>query len=420
MGALHCPGKYSAHILLPRFCGARCGRAEHRDAAGTRSWIHHQEDEVWRSVHSKRWGSTARAKDHSCRMEEFVNDYENYSYYFEYGDFEDTGKQRYVQKETLHIISVVIYSISFVLGIIGNGIVIWLTACKSKPTVNTIWLLNLAVADLVFVVFLPISIDYVLRDFHWDFGIVMCKLNSFVLVMNMYSSVLFLAVLSLDRYISLVHVDWSQKHRKVRHSWVVCLVVWIIAIILSIPTLIFRDTLKLQNKVVCFTNFMGEEEHLAAMHRHITIVAVRTTVGFLLPFSTITVTGILLAVQVRRSKVIRMSSFSRTVSVIILAFFLCWAPYHIFSLMELSTYISSHLSNVLRVGFPLVTSLAFFNSCVNPLLYVLIGRKVRRLLIRSFLEITKKSLQELSQSISTTQSIAASASAVEPIELSTV
>ncbi|KPP80334.1 hypothetical protein Z043_100018 [Scleropages formosus] len=355
-------------------------------------------------------------------MEEPVFDYENYSYYLEYGDFDDIGRQGYVQKETLHIISVVIYSISFVLGIIGNGLVIWLTTCKRKLTVNTIWLLNLAVADLVFVLFLPVSIDYVLRDFHWDFGVVMCKLNSFVSVMNMYSSVLFLTVLSLDRYVSLVHLDWSQRHRTVRRAWAVCLIVWVFAVALSIPTFIFRDTIELHNKVVCFNNFEREEGHVAAMHRHIAIVAIRTTVGFLLPFSAITVTSVLLAVRVYSSTIVRLSSFSKTVSAIILAFFLCWAPFHVFSLMEISMYISPQLGDVLRVGFPLVTSLAFFNSCVNPLLYVLIGQKVRRLLKRSFLELTKKSLRELSQSVSATQSISvpANAPAAESIELSIV
>uniref|UniRef100_UPI0037E90513 chemerin-like receptor 2 n=1 Tax=Semicossyphus pulcher TaxID=241346 RepID=UPI0037E90513 len=337
-------------------------------------------------------------------MNDSSEDYGNYTYdyYLEYGDFEDL-KVDHRQTATMHIISVVIYTISFVLGLIGNGIVIWVTAFKSKKTVNSVWLFNLAMADFVFVLFLPFSIDYILRDFHWDFGVAMCKINSFVSVMNMYASVLFLTVLSIDRYVSLVHLNWSQKHRTVRRAWVVCGCIWVLAAALSSPALIFRDILRLHDKVVCFNNFHERDEHTAAM-RHIMIVVIRTTVGFLLPFTAICVTGILLTIKVNQSgSSVRLSSFSKTVSAVILAFFLCWAPFHTFSLMELSMHSSFYLHNILRAGFPLATSLGFFNSCINPLLYMLLGKKVRHILKRACLDITKRSLRELSQSVSATE-----------------
>lgn len=331
-------------------------------------------------------------------------DYGNYTYdyYLEYGDLEEL-KVDHRQTETTHIISVVIYIISFVLGLIGNGTVIWVTAFKSKKTVNSIWLLNLAMADFVFVLFLPFYIDYILRDFHWDFGVAMCKINSFVSVMNMYASVLFLTVLSIDRYVSLVHLNWSRRYRTVERAWLVCGCIWVIAAALSCPALIFRDTMRLHDKVLCFNNFHAQDAHTAAM-THIIIVALRTTVGFLLPFTAICVTGILLTFKVKQSGgSVRVSSFSKTVSAVILAFFLCWAPFHAFSLMELTVHSSVYLHNTLKAGFPLATSLGFFNSCINPLLYMLLGKKVRHILKRACFDLTKTSLRELSQSVSATE-----------------
>ncbi|TNN43619.1 G-protein coupled receptor 1 [Liparis tanakae] len=337
-------------------------------------------------------------------MEDSGEDYGNYTYeyYLEYGDLDEL-KVDHRQRETMHIISVAIYIISFVLGLIGNGTVIWVTAFKSKKTVNSVWLLNLAMADFVFVLFLPFYIDYILQDFHWDFGVVMCKLNSFVSVMNMYASVLFLTMLSVDRYVSLVHLNWSQKYRTRERAWVVCGCIWGLAAALSCPALVFRDTMRLHDKVVCFNNFHTQDGHTAAV-RHIMIVVVRTTVGFLLPFTAICVTGILLTIKVNQSGgLFRVSSFSRTVSAVILAFFLCWSPFHAFSLMELSIHSSLYLHNILKAGFPLATSLGFFNSCINPLLYLLLGKKVRHILKRACLDMTKSSLRELSQSISATE-----------------
>lgn len=353
-------------------------------------------------------------------------DYENYTYeyYLEYGDLEEL-KVEHRQRETMHIISVVIYIISFVLGLIGNGTVIWVTAFKSKKTVNSIWLLNLAMADFVFVLFLPFYIDYILRDFHWDFGVFMCKINSFVSVMNMYASVLFLTVLSIDRYVSLVHLNWSQRHRTTERAWYVCCCIWAVAAITSCPALIFRDTMRLHDKVVCFNNFHTQDGHTAAM-RHIMIVVIRTTVGFLLPFTAICVTGILLTIKVNQSQgSVRLSSFSKTVSAVILAFFLCWAPFHTFSLMELSMHSSMYLHSILKAGFPLANSLGFFNSCINPLLYMLLGKKVRHILKRACLDITKSSLRELSQSISATEmesvpAVQQESVPEEPVESSTL
>ncbi|XP_077472789.1 chemerin-like receptor 2 isoform X2 [Stigmatopora argus] len=336
-------------------------------------------------------------------MDDSGEDYGNYSYdyYLEYGDADEL-KVDHRQKEAMHIISVVIYIISFILGLIGNGTVIWVTGCKSKRTVNNIWLLNLALADFVFVLFLPFYIDYILRDFHWDFGVAICKINSFVLVMNMYASVLFLTVLSVDRYVSLVYHNWSQRYRTVGRAWFTSACIWVASATMSCPALIFRDTVRLHDKVVCFNNFHAQDGHSAAT-THILIVSIRTTVGFLLPFSAICVTGILLTVRVNQSHgSVRLSSFTKTVSAMILAFFLCWAPFHIFSLMELSIHSSLYLHNVLKKGFPLANSLGFFHSCVNPVLYVLLGKKVRHILKRACLDITKSSLRELSQSVSAT------------------
>lgn len=338
-------------------------------------------------------------------MDAEIPEYDNYSYeYLEYGDFEETKAEGYVQKEALHIVSVVIYSLAFVLGVIGNGIVIWVTAFKSKRTINSVWLQNLAIADFVFVVFLPFSIDYVLRNFNWIFGWNMCKLNSFVCTMNMYASVLFLTVLSLDRYISLVHLRWCQNFRSVRWAWGMCSLIWIVSMLLSSPSLIFRETVQYHDKVVCFNNFHDESGYTAVV-RHTSMVLLRTIVGFLLPFATISITAILLSRKMKQCSNVRISSFSRTVTAVVLAFFFCWAPFHIFSLMELTIHYSHYLHPILIVGFPLATSLAFFNSCINPILYVLVSKNVREILKRSCMNIAKQSLRELNHNLSATESV---------------
>lgn len=329
-------------------------------------------------------------------------DYENYTYeYLEYGDEEDL-KADHSQTEPIHIISIVVYIICIILGLIGNGAVIWLTAFKSKKTVNRVWLLNLAMADFVFVLFLPFYIDYILKDFHWNFGLPMCKINSFVSLMNMYASVLFLTVLSVDRYVSVVHLNWCQRYRTVERAWFVCGCIWLAAALLSCHTLIYRDIIHFSGKLLCYMNYHITNKHTAATI-HTLLVSIRVTLGFLLPLTAISVTGILLSMKVNKSRgLVRISSFSKTVTAVILAFFFCWAPFHILSLMELFVHSWIYMHKILKAGFPLATSLGFFNSCVNPLLYVLFSKKARHIFKDACLNLTKSSLRELSLSLSAT------------------
>ena len=89
-----------------------------------------------------------------------------------------------LEGRVVRILLVAVYSIICLLGILGNGLVIVMITCKMKRTVNTVWFLNLAVADFLFNVFLPVHIAYAALDYHWVFGTAMCKISNFLLIHN--------------------------------------------------------------------------------------------------------------------------------------------------------------------------------------------------------------------------------------------
>ncbi|NXS53840.1 GPR25 protein, partial [Brachypteracias leptosomus] len=96
----------------------------------------------------------------------------------------------------------VLYSSIFLLGLVGNLFVIALMAKKSggKRMVDT-FVLNLAVADVIFVLTLPFWVVAGARGNRWPLGEGLCKLSSFVIAVNRCSSILFLTALSLERYL---------------------------------------------------------------------------------------------------------------------------------------------------------------------------------------------------------------------------
>uniref|UniRef100_A0A8D0BFJ5 G-protein coupled receptors family 1 profile domain-containing protein n=1 Tax=Salvator merianae TaxID=96440 RepID=A0A8D0BFJ5_SALMN len=267
----------------------------------------------------------------------------------------------------LNIVSMVIYSLAFFLGVIGNGLVIFITGFRMKKTVNTVWFLNLAIADFAFTFFLPLSIAYAALGFHWPFGLVMCKFNSTLAFFNLYASVYLLMVISIDRCISVKYPVWAQNHRTPKLASLVALGVWILALVLCSPNLHFRQTISFNNEIRCYNNY-GHSEEEAKLNHHGMIIS-RFILAFVIPFSIIVACYGMIVVKLRRNRLTQSSKPFKVITAVIVAFFVCWFPHHVFSFIELKAREQPELHLVLKIGVPLASSLAFINSCLNPILY---------------------------------------------------
>nr|XP_020493061.1 chemokine-like receptor 1 [Labrus bergylta] len=303
--------------------------------------------------------------------------------------------------QSLNIMSLIIYCLAFVLGVLGNGMVIWVTGFKMKKTVNSVWFLNLAVADFLLLISLPLSVTYLALGFHWPFGKFMCKLNSTLNSLNIFASVYILVVISVDRYVSVVWPIWAQNHRNVRKASLVSLGVWVLALILSIPTFVFRDTVSAFNNVeiiVCYNNFA---HNLAlAQFRQQAMTITRLLLAFVFPFTVIVSCYAVIIHRLRRNRTLASKSNRpfKIIAAVITTFFFCWAPFHILSLIDLVHHLNNFayeaLDYVITIGIPIATSLAFLNSCLNPLLYVFVGQDFRDKIRKSILTVLETAFQE--------------------------
>ncbi|KAK5620642.1 hypothetical protein CRENBAI_021179 [Crenichthys baileyi] len=98
-------------------------------------------------------------------------------------------------------ISTILITLTVIFGITGNSVVIWVAGFKIKPKVTSVWLVNLAIADLIFCITRVFSLAGKLFFDHWPFGVLLCKFNGFFKYTNMFCSVFLLAVISLDRMV---------------------------------------------------------------------------------------------------------------------------------------------------------------------------------------------------------------------------
>lgn len=298
-----------------------------------------------------------------------------------------------LEGKVARIFLVVVYSIVCFLGILGNGLVIVIATFKMKKTVNAVWFLNLAVADFLFNIFLPIHIAYAAMDYHWVFGTAMCKISNFLLIHNMYTSVFLLTAISFDRCISVLLPVWSQNHRSVRLASVACALIWVLAFFLSSPSLIFRDTALVHEKISCFNNFSLSASGSApwpahsrldpvGFSRHMVVTITRFLCGFLVPVLIITACYFTIVCKLRRNRLAKTRKPFKVIVTIITTFFLCWCPYHMLYLLEL--HHAAMPGSVFSLGLPLATAIAIANSCMNPILYVFMGQDFKKFKVALF------------------------------------
>ncbi|NXH09872.1 C5AR1 protein, partial [Bucco capensis] len=287
-----------------------------------------------------------------------------------------------------------LYSLIFLLGFFGNGAVIWVTAWELRRTVNGIWFLNLALADLLCCLALPFLAIPLIQDHHWPLGSLACRILPSLTILNMFSSVLFLMLISVDRCALITRPVWCQNHRNLTLARGASLSAWILATFLTLPSFIFRkirmDPLSIKITCVLDYTLIGNHQHVAEMLTSIS----RFLCGFLGPFLVITLCYSLLLLQIHRKGLARSQKAIRMILIVILSFFLCWLPYHVVGLILATTSKKSSLFKGAQQIDPIVAGIAYINSCINPIIYVLMGQDFKEKFQRSWRAALRKVLSE--------------------------
>ncbi|XP_005463499.2 chemokine-like receptor 1 [Oreochromis niloticus] len=384
-------------MVLGRLCTAAVTYTPHKSQLSCQSWIRHSSAEDSSTANKTASQGLKSVREMATNSFNPINTT---------AAPDGNGSENSGSNGGLNIMSLIIYSLAFVLGVLGNGVVIWVTGFKMKKTVNTVWYLNLAVADFLFTAFLPLSVTYTALDFHWHFGNFMCKLNTTISFLNMFASVYILVVISVDRCVSVVWPVCAQNHRNVRKASYVSLCVWVVALILSAPYFIFRDTEKDSDKIFCFDNYALSDDYETPsvtqlwQFRYQAMIITRFLLGFVVPFTVIVSCYAVIIHRLRRNRTLANQSSRpfKIIAAIIITFFLCWAPFHIMSLIEMASHMPEYSSKILKgiipIGMPIATSLAFLNSCLNPLLYVFMGQDFKHKVRKSILNVLESAFQE--------------------------
>ncbi|XP_012498809.1 PREDICTED: N-formyl peptide receptor 2 [Propithecus coquereli] len=317
----------------------------------------------------------------------------------------------------LQILPLVVLGVTFVLGVLGNGLVIWVAGFRMTHTVTTISYLNLALADFSFTATLPFLIVSMAMREKWPFGRFLCKLVHIVVDVNLFGSVFLIALIALDRCICVLHPVWAQNHRTVGLARKVILGPWVLALLLTLPVFIFLTTVTTPNgDTYCTFNFASwgdtMEEKLKVAISMLTVRGIiRFVVGFSMPMSIVAVCYGLIAAKMYKKGMIKSSRPMRVLTAVVASFFICWFPFQLVALLStvwLKEMLLLGQYKILDVLVNPTSALAFFNSCLNPMLYVFVGQDFRERLIHSLPASLERALTEDSAPTSDTATSSAS------------
>ncbi|XP_017193573.2 B2 bradykinin receptor isoform X2 [Oryctolagus cuniculus] len=286
----------------------------------------------------------------------------------------------------LNVIQAPFLWVLFVLATLENLFVLSVFCLhKSSCTVAEVYLGNLAAADLILACGLPFWAVTIANHFDWLFGEALCRVVNTMIYMNLYSSICFLMLVSIDRYLALVKTMSIGRMRRVRWAKLYSLVIWGCTLLLSSPMLVFRTMKDYRdegyNVTACIIDYPSRSWEVFTN-------VLLNLVGFLLPLSVITFCTVQILQVLRNNEMQKFKEIQteRRATVLVLAvlllFVVCWLPFQVSTfldtLLKLGVLSSCWDEHVIDVITQVGSFMGYSNSCLNPLVYVIVGKRFRK------------------------------------------
>ncbi|XP_010005712.1 PREDICTED: C-C chemokine receptor type 9, partial [Chaetura pelagica] len=278
----------------------------------------------------------------------------------------------------------VFFWLLFSVGTMGNALVV-LVYCKYRfrRSMMDRYLLHLAIADLLLLFTLPFWAKAALDG--WVFKNFMCKIVNSVYKINFYSCSLFLTCISFDRYIAIVQAMKAKtsKRRRLLRSRLMCWAAWLVSVSLCLPEIMYSQSLSAGDTTVCRITYPSN----VSMIFRVTALALKVSVGFLLPLLVMVICYALIINTLLQAKRSHKQKSLKIITMIITAFLLTQFPYNVVLMVKaISTYAgagqSCQAADRLDIGLQVTRGVAFLHSCLNPFLYAFAGERFRTALGR--------------------------------------
>ncbi|KAK9532264.1 hypothetical protein VZT92_009659 [Zoarces viviparus] len=290
----------------------------------------------------------------------------------------------------------IVYIIVFVVGLPANALAIWVFLFRTKKKhPSSIYMANLALADLLFVIWVPLKIAYHFNGNNWIYGHGLCKVLVAFFYGNMYCSIAFIACISVQRYWAVVHpLSRPQGANAVAIS--VSIAVWAVVWLLTIPLYLYDQEVRVTNLniLTCHDVTRPSQKEMAAGY-----FLTMGTLGFIAPTVVCIISYVLMLEALRSSMADPAIAKKRRKAVVLIVtvlvmFLVCFTPSNIMLLVHYTLLLRGVDNNL--YGFYISTlCLASLNSCLDPFIYYFISEDFRDHVKNTFLCRSERTVERM-------------------------
>lgn len=296
-----------------------------------------------------------------------------------------------INKAAMTVFLVTSYTLICLAGLVGNVLVIYVVTRFAKmKTVTNLYILNLAISDVLFLISLPFLITTTILE-HWIFETAMCKIFFVLYSINFITSVFTLTALSGDRYLAVCHPIRSGQYRTTNIAFFCCLCIWTVSFIVMLPIILYSTTVpnrKNHDWRTCTIKWPNNQ--LIPPDKAFTWYTF--LLGFAIPVSMISVFYLSVILRLKtvgpaiKSKEKKRShrKVTRMVLTVISVYVVCWLPHWVF---QVNLTFQERGTTPTKWGiylFNAFTVLTFANSMLNPLLYAFLSDNFRKSFAKAF------------------------------------
>ncbi|KAK2872387.1 hypothetical protein QQF64_018012 [Cirrhinus molitorella] len=246
-----------------------------------------------------------------------------------------------------------------------------------KPAV--ICMSHLACVDLLFTLLLPLKIHYQLNSSDWLFGEAACRVLSAAYYFFMYCSILLIMCMSVDRLLAVAFPVVSLTWRSTRKATIICTLVWLLALVGTVPLLLMRQTFRIKNVGVTCHDALIHDDPADQLYMY--LFSILSCLYYFVPLivTLVSYSIIIYVLRTKTSQFAKLSSLSdkrrRAVIMavaVLMVFVMCFAPtngillYHCFLLASES---NRGVRDSSYVAYLLAVCLGSTSVFLDPVLY---------------------------------------------------
>ncbi|XP_053160219.1 succinate receptor 1 isoform X2 [Hemicordylus capensis] len=289
----------------------------------------------------------------------------------------------------------IMYASEFVLGITGNSIVVFgYIFCLKNWKSGNIYLFNLTLSDFAFLCTLPWLVSSYSKG-KWSYDSTWCQANRFLLHANLYSSILFLTLISIDRYLLMKYPFRNHFLQKRRTAIVFSVAIWIVVILELSPMFIFITFPNTDDSQKCI-DYASSGDAVQSLIYSMSL----TFFGFLIPmcvmcFFYMKTLSFLKSRNLQPTATVALEKPLTLVVMAVCIFSVLFTPYHIMRNVRIASRTQfwklTHCTCVqINIAYLVTRPFAFLNSVINPIFYFLMGDHFRDMLMSKVRDLIKR------------------------------